>query len=121
GVILNNSLDLDPVIAGDQKTFLVAGKGVFTANDDGTITFTPSGPTINGPISIKYTVADDKGAVSAPATLTLTDPVTTIPADAGADQVENTATQTASVTITANSPSGFSGLWKQKSGPTTVT
>ncbi|HET8829606.1 MAG TPA: Ig-like domain-containing protein, partial [Pelobium sp.] len=120
GNIVNSSLDLDPVIAGDQKTFMVSGKGVFTASNDGTITFTPSGPNVTGPVSVKYTVADDKGAVSSPATLTITDPVTTVPATVASIPIVNISTQTGSATIVGNSPAGSTSLWVQKSGPTTA-
>lgn len=120
GTIVKTSLDLDPVVTGDQKTFLVGGKGVFTANNDGTITFTPLNTNITGPVSIKYTVTDSKGAVSAPATLTIKDPVTTIPATVSADQLINIATQSTTATITGNAPAGSTGLWVQKSGPTTA-
>ncbi|HTN21152.1 MAG TPA: gliding motility-associated C-terminal domain-containing protein [Pelobium sp.] len=120
GTIVKTSLDLDPVIAGDQKSFLVSGKGSFTANNDGTITFTPSGPNVTGPVSVKYTIADDKGSVSSPATLTIKDPVTTVPAEVTAIPRIDISTQTASVTIVGNSPTGFTGLWVQKSGPSTA-
>ncbi len=120
GTIVNTSLDLDPVISGEQKTFLVAGKGVFTANNDGTVTFTPLSTSITGPVSVRYTVTDDKGAVSSPATLTIKDPVTTIPANVGPEQLIHISTQSTTATITGNSPAGFSALWVQKSGPTTA-
>lgn len=120
GVIVKSSLDLDPVIAGDQKTFTVSGKGVFTANNDGSITFNPSNANVTGPVSVRYTIADDKGAVSSPATLTIKDPVNTTPANAGAAQLLNISTQTTSATIVGNSPTGFTATWVQKSGPTTA-
>lgn len=120
GTIVNSSLDLDPVIGGEQKSFLVSGKGVFTANSNGTITFTPSGPNVTGPVSVRYTVADNLGYVSSPATLTITDPVTTIPSNAGADQLIHISTAVGAATVTGNSPAGFTGQWVQSSGPSTA-
>lgn len=118
--LLLGSLDLNQVIPGDQKSFSVPNKGTFTANNDGTITFTPVGPTVTGPVSVKYTIADSKGSVSVPATLTISDPIVTVPATVSANQLISIATSLASATIVGNSPSGFSGFWKQKSGPTTA-
>lgn len=120
GTIVNTSLDLNLAVSGEQKTFIVPNKGTFTANNDGTVTFNPINQNVTGPVSIKYTITDDKGAVSSPATLTLNDPVTTVPATAGADQFINISTQTTTATITGNSPAGFTALWVQKSGPTTA-
>ncbi len=121
GNIVKTSLDLDPVLSGDQKSFTVPGKGVFTANADGSITFTPANAAVTGPVSVRYTAADDKGMVSNIATLTIKDPTSTIASNAGADQLLNVSTQTTSATITGNSPAGFSATWIQKSGPTTAT
>ncbi|WP_017259302.1 T9SS type B sorting domain-containing protein [Pedobacter arcticus] len=118
GVIDNSSIDLDPVLAGVQKIVAVPNKGTFEALANGTVTFTPINPNVTGPVTIKYTVADNLGTQSLPATITLLDPVTTIPSNAGTNQLISISTSTGSATIVGNSPAGFSGQWVQTSGPT---
>ncbi|MFC5283304.1 gliding motility-associated C-terminal domain-containing protein [Pedobacter alpinus] len=117
GTIVNSSIDLDPVLTGEQKSFIVSGKGVFTANSNGTITFTPSGPNVTGPVAVRYTITDSFGFVSSPATLTITDPVTTVPSNAGTDQLINISTALGATTLNGNSPASSSGQWVQASGP----
>jgi gliding motility-associated-like protein len=117
GNIDPTSIDLDPFIAGVQKTFLVAGKGVFTANNNGTVTFTPLNQNITGSVSARYTIADNFGYVSAPATITIQEPVTNIQANAGANQLVNISTQTGVASVTGNFPPNSTGLWTQVSGP----
>ncbi|WP_262922856.1 T9SS type A sorting domain-containing protein [Hymenobacter aerilatus] len=58
-------VDLDPSTAGIQSTYTVAGKGTFTANDEGQVTFTPSG-TFSGIVTIPYTVQDLAGSNASP-------------------------------------------------------
>ncbi|RKD14307.1 hypothetical protein BCY91_07415 [Pelobium manganitolerans] len=121
GILVKTSLDLDPSTPGEQKSKSVAGKGTFTANIDGTITFTPANGDVTGSASVKYLVTDDKGAVSNVATLTINAPVNTIPANAGADQTIHIATQTGTFNLSGNGPAGYTGLWTQKSGPSSAT
>ncbi|MBC7654546.1 MAG: gliding motility-associated C-terminal domain-containing protein [Oligoflexus sp.] len=118
GSIDLTSIDLNPDVAGDQKTFLIAGKGTFTANNNGTVTFTPLNGTITGPINAKYTISDNFGYKSAPANIIIAEPVTVIQANAGIDQLINIGAATGTLTITGNSPANSTGSWAQTSGPT---
>ncbi len=111
------SIDLDPTVAGDQKSFLVAGKGTFTANNNGTVTFTPLNGTVTGPINAKYTISDSFGYKSAPANIVISEPVTVILANAGPDQLINIGAATGTTTITGNAPLNSTGKWTQTSGP----
>ena len=120
GSIDLTSIDLDPTIAGDQKSFLVAGKGTFTANNNGTVTFTPLNSSVTGPINAKYTISDNFGYKSAPANIVIAEPITTIQADAGPDQLINIGAATGTTTITGNAPANSTGNWIQKSGPAGV-
>jgi CshA-type fibril repeat protein len=70
GTIDVTSIDLDPATAGKQTTFTVAGKGTFTANADGTVTFVPLA-TFTGAASVNYTVQDNNGGLSNIATITV--------------------------------------------------
>ncbi len=64
------SVDLDPNAPGDQKTRDVP-EGRYTANPDGTITFTPKSGTTGSVTPIQYTVRDTAGTTSNPATLSV--------------------------------------------------
>ncbi len=64
------SIDLDPETAGRQVTRTVAG-GVFTLAADGTLTFTPA-EGFAGRAAVSYTVRDQAGRLSDPATVTVT-------------------------------------------------
>ncbi|WP_337867469.1 SdrD B-like domain-containing protein, partial [Meiothermus sp.] len=56
----------------DGKTLTVPGEGTYQIQPDGTVTFTPS-PTFTGTTSpVQYTIADDAGAVSSPASIRVT-------------------------------------------------
>jgi CshA-type fibril repeat protein len=65
------TVDLDPVTAGQQTTFAVAGQGTFTADGSGNVTFTPT-PGFVGTSTIPYTVNDNEGRISAPANISVT-------------------------------------------------
>lgn len=117
GNIDPTSIDLDPFISGVQKTFLVAGKGLFTANNNGTVTFTPLNQNVTGSVTARYTVADNFGYVSAPTTIIIQEPVNVILANAGVDQLVNISTQIGSASITGNFPPNSTGIWTQISGP----
>ena len=60
GVINKSTLDLDPFTNGRQTSFTDPGKGVYTVNDIGIVTFIPANGFI-GTSSIPYTVADNYG------------------------------------------------------------
>ncbi len=71
GTIDPATVDLDPNTPGRQTTFTVPGEGTFTADDLGNVTFTPE-LGFTGVSAIPYTVQDDLGATSNPATITIT-------------------------------------------------
>ena len=56
---------------GDIDEVVVPGEGTWTANPDGTVTFTPEPGFVGDPTPIDYTVKDDEGTESAPATITI--------------------------------------------------
>ncbi len=72
GTIIDpTTVDLDPNTPGDQKERIVP-EGQYTANPDGSITFTPN-PGVTGPVTpIEYTVRDTNGVTSNPAILSVT-------------------------------------------------
>ncbi len=71
GFIDPATLDLDPSTPGDQKTRTVPGQGTFTVDSSGNVTFTPE-PTFSGTASIPYTLRDNTGNLSNPASLSVT-------------------------------------------------
>ncbi|WP_169303350.1 T9SS type B sorting domain-containing protein [Pedobacter cryophilus] len=117
GVIQNNSIDLNPNLTGLQKTFLVPGKGTFTANNDGTVSYNPLSASVSGLVSVRYVVNDNYGIVSNIATITINEPISATPSNAGLDQLLSISTATGSVTLQGNSPSNSTGQWTQVSGP----
>ena len=71
--VLPNDMDVDGTI--DPTTVRIEGtpdptQGTWTARPDGSIDFTPA-PDFNGVATASYSVADDMGARSAPATITV--------------------------------------------------
>lgn len=64
------SVDLDPFTAGIQNTYTVAGKGTFTVNSQGVVTFTPAAG-FAGLVAIPYAVSDIVNQVSNPAIITV--------------------------------------------------
>jgi len=58
------TLDLDPSTAGIQNTYSVSGKGVFTANADGTVTFTGEPGTSGTVAEAYYTITDNYNKTS---------------------------------------------------------
>ena len=68
--IVSNSIDLDPAAAGQQTTTSVTA-GVFVANPDGTVTFTPT-DGFSGTAQGSYTIQDSAGRTSNIAALTVT-------------------------------------------------
>lgn len=117
GVINPNSIDLNPTLSGIQRTFLVSGKGTFTANSNGTVSYNPLNLSVSGPISISYTVEDNYGLTSAPAKINIIEPVTTNPSNAGGDQLVNISTTTGTAILNGNSVPNSIGQWTQVTGP----
>ncbi|WP_397446185.1 Ig-like domain-containing protein [Polaribacter sp. R77954] len=72
GTIDVATVDLDPATPGIQDTFTVANEGTYTFDNLGVVTFTPVA-NFNGPATpVSYTVNDNDGTTSSPATITVT-------------------------------------------------
>ncbi len=71
GTVTISTVDLDPVTAGTQTTFTSAGKGTFTVNSSGVVTFTPVA-NYNGTVAITYTVKDNDNLTSNQGTISIT-------------------------------------------------
>ncbi|UYZ62348.1 Ig-like domain-containing protein [Hymenobacter weizhouensis] len=71
GTLNLSSVDLDPAAANQQTSVVVSGKGTFTVDASGNVTFAPV-PGFTGTASIPYTIIDNDGAISNPGTLTVT-------------------------------------------------
>ncbi|MDA9555721.1 gliding motility-associated C-terminal domain-containing protein, partial [Pelobium sp.] len=117
GVIQPGSIDLNPDLVGSQKTFVVPGKGTFTANNNGTVSYNPLSASVSGAVSIRYTVNDNYGITSNVAKININEPVTANPANAGSDQLVNISTVTGNTTLAGNAPANSTGQWTQISGP----
>ncbi|THF85030.1 DUF11 domain-containing protein [Deinococcus sp. KSM4-11] len=68
------TVDLDPATSGTQTTFTDPGKGTYTVDASGNVTFTPAAGFVTGTSSIPYTVKDFLGVTSNAATITVTVP-----------------------------------------------
>lgn len=71
GIIDKTSIDLDPVTNGIQSTYTDAGKGTYTVDQNGIVTFAAVSGYI-GNSTIDYTVADTYGKTSSNATIKVT-------------------------------------------------
>ncbi len=71
GAIDVATVDLDPVTPGMQTSLTIAGEGQFSADGTGNVTFTPAASFI-GVSTATYTVDNDSGTTSNPATITIT-------------------------------------------------
>lgn len=105
GTISNSSVDLNPITAGRQTTYTVAGEGTYIADNSGNITFTPVA-NFNGTTSPKgYKVSDNLGAVSDSGVIIITINAINDAPVAIADTLNagaTTSTATAAVNVTAN-------------------
>ena len=72
GTINVATIDLDPLTAGIQTTFTIAGQGTFTANSDGTVTFDPIAGFVGTTTPLNYVIQDNQGGISNTATITVT-------------------------------------------------
>ncbi|WP_238387971.1 Ig-like domain-containing protein [Hymenobacter sediminis] len=103
GTLNKASVNLNPSSSTRQTTMTVSGKGTFTVDDNGSVTFAPVAGFI-GTVSIPYTVLDNDGAASNPGTLSVTvqypptDLVTTISAN---PRTSVTAGQSLTYTVVA--------------------
>ncbi len=71
GTIDPATVDLDPSTLGQQTAVMVPGEGVFTADNNGNVTFTPE-TDFTGTSTISYTVNDNEGATSNTADIAVT-------------------------------------------------
>ncbi|MEO6917403.1 MAG: hypothetical protein ABI151_18755, partial [Chitinophagaceae bacterium] len=71
GSINKSSIDLDPSSPGKQVSFTDPGKGIYTVDGAGIVTFTPLGG-FTGVSVANYTVLDNYGFSSAPSSITVT-------------------------------------------------
>ena len=70
GTINKNGVDLNTGIAGIQNTYTATNQGTYTVNNNGIVTFTPLASFV-GTSTISYTITDNQGGTSNPATLTI--------------------------------------------------
>jgi CshA-type fibril repeat protein len=102
------TVDLNPAVAGRQTTFSVSGRGTFTADNAGNVTFVPVAGYLAGTTTLTYTVNDVLGAISNAGTVTLT---TTNATPVAANDVAVTPPNTSvSFNITANDTDNESAI-----------
>ena len=76
GTIDPATVDLDPATPGVQTTFTVPNQGTYTVDNLGEVTFTPVANFNGSATPVNYTVDDNEGTTSSPATITVTiDPI----------------------------------------------
>ena len=90
GTIDVATVDLDPVTDGQQTTFTIDEQGEFTTDREGNVTFTPE-TGFTGDSTIPYTVKDDLGTTSEPASITVTVEDPSIVGTTGRDTLEGIA------------------------------
>jgi CshA-type fibril repeat protein len=71
GLVDASTVNLNPALPARQTTYAAAGQGTFTVDDNGNVTFTPEAG-FTGVVTVFYTVNDDSGTTSQPATLSVT-------------------------------------------------
>ena len=70
GSLVNSTIDLDPSTPGiNDKTLVVPGEGTWTEDGAGNVTFTPEAGFTEDPTPITYTIEDNDGNESNPATI----------------------------------------------------
>lgn len=95
-----STVDLNPGTPGVQNSVSVTG-GTFSANASGVVTFTPTA-NFNGNVTATYTVSDNGGAVSAPATISVTvNSVNTAPVAVN-DVIETNEDEAVTILVLAN-------------------
>ncbi|TQM51105.1 gliding motility-associated-like protein [Arcticibacter tournemirensis] len=119
GTINKASVDLDPTVTGIQSTYTVPGKGTFSYNSDGTVSFTPES-SFTGNVIGYYSVKDSYGKTSDPAEIVVTYSPPPAQPDAGRDTLVNTLFPNASVILRGSDPQNNIGKWTQVSGPNTA-
>ncbi len=118
--INKSTIDLDPTTSGIQKTFTIAGKGIFSINADQNVIFTPEN-TFKGIAVANYNIQDFYGKISNNATITITYAAGLSKPEAGADQLLNITTPTTSSTLQGSNQELGNGTWTQVSGPGQAT
>lgn len=101
GTVNPGTVDLDPLTVGIQNSFTNA-QGSWSVNASGDLTYTPA-LNFNGIATINYTVNDNLGATSAPASITITvTPVNDAPVAVNDSGVTNEDAPVTLLAITAN-------------------
>ena len=120
GSINKSSIDLRPDIAGTQTSYLVPDSGFFEVISNGIVKFTPRN-NIVGSVSATYTIKDNSGLLSSPATITANIFPVPAQANAGPNKTVNLSGSSGSTNLAANIPTGNIGVWSQLSGPNSAT
>ncbi|MDB5018966.1 MAG: hypothetical protein JWQ28_93, partial [Pedobacter sp.] len=114
--INKKTIDLNPALAGVQKSLSLTGKGVFSVDTAAVVTFVPvSG--FNGIASAEYTFVNSLGFLSNSTSITLTYSPGPNAANAGADQFMKNTSGTTSAPLQGNNPGTNKGIWTQVTGP----
>lgn len=100
GTIDKTKVDLNTTTAGVQNN-INTQQGSYTVNANGEVTYTPLALFL-GTATLKYTVMDDKGAVSNEATLTITVQMLNIPPTAANDNATTTKNKAVTIKVTEN-------------------
>ncbi len=103
GTINPATVDLDPSLPGQQIAMRVPAQGIFNADAAGNVTFAPEAG-FTGISTIAYTVMDDQGAPSNPAsiTITVTGAGVNQPPIAVADSISTAQNTPVTLSVTAN-------------------
>ncbi|WP_372755052.1 tandem-95 repeat protein, partial [Mariniflexile sp.] len=106
------TVDLNTSLAGIQNTITISGKGTFTVNPSGLVTFTPVA-NYYGVVTTNYNVQDNNGATSNNATITITvTSVNDVPVAANDTNSTNEDTSKTGNVATNDTPSGDGGnVW----------
>ncbi len=99
GTLQTSTIDLDPILPGNQNT-RVTLQGTWTANA-GVVTFTPL-LNLNGGASTSYTIEDNEGAKSNSATITVTITSVNTPPVANADATSTNEDEPVTLNLVAN-------------------
>ena len=87
---------------GDIDEVVVPGEGTWTVDDGGNVTFTPEAGFLDDPSPIDYTVMDDDGLSSNPATVTITYLEALPPVAVDDEDLNNDAGTSVTLPITGN-------------------
>jgi uncharacterized repeat protein (TIGR01451 family) len=96
------TVDLNPVLAGQQTTLTVPGQGTWTVDAAGNVTFTPQAGFTLDPTPINYTVQDSGGLISNQASIT----IDYVPVASDDSSTGNTTGTAVTVNVLANDTTG---------------